>query len=159
MQYLSGLKLALKRQESLGIPESCKEMSAASWGVTPCSAAHCYPSAEGWGASAELEGSKVPTAPLLSFMSDSSAQTPLSTELGMIKSQKQVQLCLYPHLSDHHSLLIPHPEVMWVSAMHWCVMGVPFLGTQCVIAWQWDPMPSKKKTGTRRRLFISQCHS
>lgn len=84
---------------------------------------------------------------------------PLITEQGMVKSQKQIQQCSYPHLSGRHSLLTTCLKVMWVSALHWCVVGVPSLGTQCVTAWQWDPMPSKKKAGTRRRLFIGQCHS
>lgn len=58
---------------------------------------------------------------------------PSSQSWGVVKSQKQVHQHSYPHLSDYRScLLTPRPDVMWVSALPWCAVDVPFLGTQCI---------------------------
>lgn len=50
--------------------------------VTPCLAAHCHPSAERWGACADLEGNMVPTAQLLSFRVWSLSTNPLCHRAG-----------------------------------------------------------------------------
>lgn len=74
---------------------------------------------------------------------------PSAQNWGVIKSQKQVQQCSYPHFSGYLScLLISHPEVMWVSALHRCVMDVPFwVPNACVIAGSGTTCPAKRRQG------------
>lgn len=56
-----------------------------------------------------------------------------SQSWGVVKSQRKIHQHSYPHLSCYHScLLVSHPEVMWVSALQWCFMDVPFMGTQYI---------------------------
>lgn len=85
---------------------------------------------------------------------------PSSQNWGVVKSQKQVQQCSYPHCSGSHScLLIPHPEGMWISALHRCVMDVPFLGTQCMChCWQLGPHAQQKENRDQTKIVEGGIH-
>lgn len=137
MQDRSGFELALKRPESLDIPESCKQRNG-------CCILNCYCSLSCsllplcWRlrslCRAERQHGAYSSATAAVIHGLIAQHKPSSSESwGVVKSQKQVHQHSYPHLSDYRScLLTPRPDVMWVSALPWCAMDVLFLGTQCI---------------------------
>lgn len=90
----------------------------------------------------------MPTAQLLSFMSDSSAQTPFITELGSGKISKAGSPVLIPSLVWLSQL----PEVMWVSALHGCVINVSLLGTQCMSLLALGPHAQQKEDRDQMKI-------
>lgn len=152
MQCWSGIKLAMKRQESPKILKSCKRMNA-------CSIFNCYSLLSGsfslpcWKVRSLCRagreyGTYSSAAVVCSLVTQ---HKPTSTQSwGVVKSQRKIYQRLYPHLCCYHScLLISCPEVKLVSALHWCVMDITFMGTKYIVLLAVWPYASRKQAVTK----------